>query len=184
MSNTQFSFLEHMSAKHTLSKVKCSPLDRYHSLQLSFKYNWQFHLQCALRLFFFSVHILYKLGIFHKTGIPTQFVIQWLKSKYRTSEWGGNSEFLRLEGYTPGNYFFLGATLILTAENVLFFSCTYRSQRSHFRPFSKRVYFSCSFILVCPQLESGCFHASWLSTSGTGFFPPSFYKAQNRLCSF
>ena len=73
---------------------------------------------------FFSVHLVYKLGIFHKTGIPTQFVIQWLKSKYRTSEWGAYSEFLRLEGYTPGNYFFLGATLILTADNVLFFPST------------------------------------------------------------
>ena len=44
-----------------------------------------------------------KLGIFRKTAIPSQFKIDWLRSKYRTSEWGANSEFLRLEGYTPGN---------------------------------------------------------------------------------
>ena len=62
-----------------------------------------------------------QLGIFHKKAIPSQFKIDWLHSKYCTSEWGSNAEFLRLEGYTPGKQFLLGATVILTATQYAFF---------------------------------------------------------------
>ena len=75
-------------------------------------------------------------------------MIQWLKSKYRTSEWGANSEFLRLEGYTPGNYFFLGATLILTADNVLFFHLLTGANVAIFDPSPK------GFISLVPSFWS------------------------------
>ena len=51
-----------------------------------------------------SVRTAAQLGIFRKTSIPCQFCIDWLRSKYHHSEWSYNVDFLRLEGYTPGDY--------------------------------------------------------------------------------
>ena len=50
----------------------------------------------------FFLHIAPQLGVFRKTAFPAQFRVEWLRSKYRNSEWGANVEFLRLEGFTQG----------------------------------------------------------------------------------
>ena len=50
----------------------------------------------------FSLHFAAQLSVFRKTAIPAQFRVEWLRSKYRTAEWGPNVEFLRLEGFTHG----------------------------------------------------------------------------------
>ena len=62
-----------------------------------------------------------QLGIFRKTGIKAQFRIDWLRSKYRTSEWCYNVEFLRVEGYTPGEYLQLTTKFCKTYEVFVHF---------------------------------------------------------------
>ena len=46
-----------------------------------------------------SLCTLRQLGIFRKTSISGQSRVDWLRSGYRTYEWGYSVDFLRLEGY-------------------------------------------------------------------------------------
>jgi len=61
---------------------------------------------------------LLQLGIFQKTSIIGQFRVDWLRSKHRASEWGYSVDFLRVEGYKPGELCF-GIAYIALFHKVL-----------------------------------------------------------------
>ena len=66
-----------------------------------------------------ALQTLVQLGIFRKTSIIGQFRVDWLRSKYRTSEWGYSVDFLRVEGYKPGELCFGIAYLALNQNNCV-----------------------------------------------------------------
>ena len=59
---------------------------------------------------------LLQLGIFRKTSITGQFRVDWLHSKYHDCEWGYSVDFLRVEGYKPGELCF-GITYLGLNQN-------------------------------------------------------------------
>ena len=117
---------ELMSAKHSLPTALCLQSDRYHAFSISYRV----YLPPILPSYFRTAA---QLGIFRKTGIKAQFRIDWLRSKYRTSEWCYNVEFLRVEGYTPGEYLQLTTKFCKTYEVFAhFFSLLLQEQNIRF----------------------------------------------------
>ena len=97
---TVFSCQELLLAQLLRCMILTLPSDRYfelfhHPLQLSDN-NQSF---CTV---LYHLQNLLQLGIFRKTSIAGQFRLDWLRSSYKTFEWGYSVDFLRIEGYQPG----------------------------------------------------------------------------------
>ena len=107
---------------------------------------------------------LLQLGIFRKTSITGQFCVDWLRSKYRGSEWGYSVDFLRVEGYKPGESSFVIGYIVLFRK--VFTECycqtIFSSRKYHtsFRHHTKAVRGARSELLVFPDVESWNIYAS------------------------
>ena len=127
-------------------------------------------LHCALSKW---LKTLLQLGIFRKTSITGQFRVDWLRSKYRGSEWGYSVDFLRVEGYKPGEPCFVIGYIVLFSKVLTECYCeTIFCSRKYHKSFwhhSKAVRGARSKLLVFPDVESWNFYASWQSYPWTGF---------------
>ena len=74
----------------TSKKKKTTPIN-FHSITRAF-------VPCSIFCkIFCSLAYIYR-----KTSIAGQFRLDWLRSSYKTFEWGYSVDFLRIEGYQPG----------------------------------------------------------------------------------
>ena len=133
---------------------------------------------------------LLQLGIFRKTSIAGQFRLDWLRSSYRTFEWGYSVDFLRIEGYQPGKlcswivcYAWKKFQRLVLAISACFSSTFfYRYKNKVIWYNSHPVCCTRSEHLVLANVESWDLHASWRVYPRTGVL--TFLTAQLLLQIF
>ena len=116
------------------------------------------HLRNA---FPFSLHISAQLGVFQKTAIPAQFRVDWLRSKYRTSEWEYNYNIFPV-------HHFHSKYMLMTVWFTFIFG---RNKSESVWSDTQRLHIPYPYLLVSWKLESSNFHASWRCCSWTGLLP-------------